>query len=134
MSYGPVNPLETDPRYTTVDAVKKALGIVGTDDDADISQAIVGAEVQIDQMNERSFPDDPLTEPIHGDEIDGIPDSISLWALDASIAVYKLRDTTSGFQAGSDDWIGAIDTADQARRALTRNPLARGYKVAWGLA
>ena len=132
--YGKVNYLEDAARYTTVELVKKALGVTVATDDDDILQAIVASELAIDLLNERSLPDDSTTEPIHGDEIDGIPEIVKVWALDASIAVYKLRDTTSGFQGGSDDWIGAIDTADPARRALRRNPLARGLKVCWGIA
>lgn len=134
MAYGPLFPLAVGPRYTTLVAVKNALMIGDTAADTDLTQAIVAAETSIDQVNGRSFPDDPALEPIHGDEIDGIPDAVKIWALDAAIAVYKLRDTTAGFQAGSDDWIGAIDVSEQVRRALRRNALALGLKVSWGAA
>jgi len=135
MAYGPINPLETTIRYTTLVAVKAALMITDTAADADLTQAIVAAEIGIDQVQGRSYPDLPLVEPIHGDEIGGIPETVKLWALDASIAVYKLRDTTAGGgQAGSDDWLGVIDVSEQVRRALRRNPLALGGKVSWGAA
>jgi len=133
MSYGAIDYLASDPRYTTVQAVKTALGINDAINDSDITQAIVAAELQIDQMNERSFPDDPLAEPIHGDEIAGIPDPIKLWALSAAIGTYKLRDQVYG-SAGSDDWLGTVDVAEQVRRSLARNPMARGFRRGWGLA
>ena len=128
-TYGPVDPLAATIRYTTLPDVKKALGINDTSFDTELTQAVIAAEVAIDQLNGRSFPDS-------GDNpaIDGIPEAIRVWALDASIATWKLRDTTSGFDAGSDDWIGAIDTTEQARRALRRNPLALGWKISAGLA
>jgi len=134
MAYGPLLPLAAGIQYTTLDAVKQVLMISDTASDPDLTQAIIAAETAIDQINGRSFPDDSTTEPVHGDEIDGIPDSIKIWALDASIAVFKLRDTTAGFQAGSDDWIGTIDVSEQVRRALRRNPMALGFRITWGLA
>lgn len=128
-TYGQVDPLSSTIRYTTLEAVKAAMGVTDATADAAITQAIIASEVAIDVLNSRSFPDTG-TNP----EIDGVPEGIRVWALDASIAVYKLRDTTAGFSAGSDDWIGAIDVSEQARRALRRNPLALGWKIAWGLA
>ena len=133
MAYGPVNPLETVPRYTTVDDVKKALEINDVTFDAEITQAIVAAEIAMDTFNGRSFPDLPLVEPIEGDEIDGIPDPIKVWALSASIGTFKLRDTVMG-SFGADDWLGSVDVNEQARRALHRNPLAYSYRVAFGIA
>jgi len=126
-TYGPVNPLETEPRYTSLVEVKKALGITDTSFDADLTTAIVAAEVAIDTRNNRSFPDtgdDPAVE--------GIPEAIRVWALDVSIAVFKARDTTYG-QGGSDEWLGIIDIQDEVGKALRRNPLALGWKGAdWG--
>ena len=127
-TYGVVDPLVSAPRYTTVADVKKALEINDTDFDAEISQAIVAAEIAIDTFNGRSFPDtgdDP--------EIAGIPDPIKVWALSASIGTFKLRDTVAG-SFGAEDWLGSIDVNEQARRALHRNPLAYSYRVAWGVA
>ncbi|GAG43282.1 unnamed protein product, partial [marine sediment metagenome] len=112
----------------TLADVKQTLGITDTFYDTQLTQAIIAAEVSIDQINGRSFPDT-------GDDpaIPGIPEAISVWALDASVATWKLRDTPTGFTAGSDDWLGAIDATEAARRALRRNPLALGWKVSWGL-
>ena len=129
-TYGAVSYLNPVPRYTTIAAVKQALNITDTSQDTELTTAVVAAETQIDVFNERSFPDTG-TNP----EIPGIPSTISVWALDASIAVYKLRDATAGgFEAGSDAWIGSIDVADEVRRSLRRNPLAYGFKVAHGIA
>jgi hypothetical protein len=127
VTYGPVDPLAATIRYTSLAAVKVALGVAAASTDTAITQAIIAAEVAIDQINGRSFPDtgdDPV--------IDGIPEAIKVWALDASIAVYKMRDLTLG-SGGSDDWIGAVDTAEVARRSLRRNPVALGWKVSAGL-
>ena len=133
MSYGAIDYLATEPRYTTLVAVKKALTINDTLNDEDITQAIIAAELQIDQLNEVSYPGDSTTEPIHGDEIDGIPEPIRLWALSASIGTYALRQQVYG-SAGSDDWLGSVDVADQVRRALGRNPMARGFRKGFGFA
>lgn len=129
-TYGSVSYLNTVPRYTTIAAVKQALNITDTSQDTELTTAVVAAETQIDVLNERSFPDTGSNP-----EIPGVPSTIAVWALDASIAVYKLRDSSAGgFEAGSDAWIGSIDVADEVRRSLRRNPLALGYKVAFGVA
>ena len=133
MSYGPILPLETAPRYTSVEQVKQALNINDTTLDADVEQAIVAAELAVDRLSGRSLPDLPTTEPIEGDEIDGITQTRRLWALSTSIAVMKLRDTVYG-TGGSDEWLGAVDVNEQARRALKRNPLALGEQVSFGVA
>ena len=133
MAYGVIDYLATEPRYTTLDAVKNALGINDITNDDDITQSIIAAELQVDQWNGHSFPDDSLTDPVEGDEIDGIPEPIRLWALSASIGTYKLRDQVYG-SAGVDDWIGSVDVADQVRRALQRNPLAVGFRRSFGIA
>jgi hypothetical protein len=93
-----------------------------------LTQATIAAETAIDQMNGRSFPDTGIDPAIPG-----VPEAIRVWALDASVAVWKLRDTPTGFTAGSDDWLGSIDATEAARRSLRRNPLALGYKITWGL-
>ena len=133
MAYGVIDPLPTGPRYTTLDAVKKALMITDNADDASLMQAIVASEVAIDLFNHRSFPDEPTVEPIHGDEIAGIPDAIRLQALSVSIQVYKMRDDTGG-NVGSDDWIGTIDIGEIVKRSVRYYPLALGFKRGWGLA
>jgi hypothetical protein len=133
MAYGPVDPLPTAPRYTTLDEVKRALMITDTASDADLTQAIIASEVAIDLYNARSFPDDSTAEPIHGDEIDGIPEAVKLQALSVSIQVYKLRDDTGGGTVGSDDWIGTIDVGEIVKRSVRYHPLALGFKRGWGL-
>jgi hypothetical protein len=127
-TYGPVDPLASTIRYTTLPDVKKALGVTDTSFDTELTQATIAAETAIDQMNGRSFPDTGIDPAIPG-----VPEAIRVWALDASVAVWKLRDTPTGFTAGSDDWLGSIDATEAARRSLRRNPLALGYKITWGL-
>jgi len=129
LTYGPVDPLADAIRYTTLDDVKTALGITDTKFDTQLTQAIISAEVAIDQLNGRSFPDTGGSPAI-----DGIPEPVKVWALDASVATWKLRDTPTGFTAGSDDWLGEIDATEAARRALRRNPMALGWKISAGLA
>jgi len=133
MSYGPILPLETAPRYTSLLEVKKSLNINDTSLDDEVNASIIAAELAIDRVSGRSLPDLPLVEPIHGDEIDGITETRRQWALSASIGVLKLRDTNTG---GSDEWLGAIEFSaeDQARSALRRNPLALGEAVSFGAA
>lgn len=128
-TYGPVDPLADTIRYTTLDDVKSALGITDTVFDDELTQAIIAAETAVDQINARSFPDTGINPAIPG-----IPEAIRVWALDASIAVWKLRSTSPSFAGGSDDWIGTIDVREQTRRALRRNPLALGYRILWGVA
>jgi len=127
-TYGPVDPLATTPRYTTLDAVKARLGITNTESDAALTTAIVAAETAIDQVNGRSFPDTGANP-----EIAGIPVAIQEWALDASIAIWKAADAPFG-QGGSDAWLGSLDIANITERVLRRHPLALGYKVTWGIA
>ena len=61
MTYPPLpDYLETEPRYTTVVAVKQAMGItIGTDplDDV-VKQAIVSIEILIDSHMGTSYPQD----------------------------------------------------------------------------
>ena len=133
MSYGSIDYLSLTARYTSEAAVKKALNINDASLDLEVLASIIAAELQIDQWNEHSFPDDSLTEPIHGDEIDGIPEPIRTWALSAAIGTLKLRDQVYG-SAGADDWLGSIDVGEQVSRALMRNPMARGFRRAWGIA
>ena len=134
MSYGAIDYLATEPRYTDQESVKKALNIDDLTLDDDITQAIVAAELQIDVYNDHSFPDDSLTDPIEGDEIDGIPEPIRIWALSASIGTLKLRDQIYGSGGGSDDWLGSVDVSEQVRRSLQRNPMGLGYKRGFGVA
>ena len=132
MAYGAIDPLAVVARYTTVDEVKTALNINDTSMDADVLQAIIAAELALDRITGRSLPDLPLVEPIHGDEIDGITGTRREWALTSSIGVLKLHDTVFG-QGGADEWLGAIDVTEEARRALRRNPLGLDETVSFGV-
>lgn len=124
---GSVDPLATAPRYTDLGAVKAALGIASADAtlDVELTQAIVAAETAIDAYNGRSFPDPP------GGPIEGIPEAIRLWSLDAAVEVWNLRQTAAAPPAGYDDWVGGSpDTGQAVRQALRRHPLALGYRAA----
>jgi len=127
-TYGPVNPLADTIRYTSLDDVKLRMGIDHNEDDAQLTEAIIAAEVAIDQVNQRSLPDQG-TNP----EIPGVPMAIRTWALDASIAIWKAADAPFG-QGGGDAWLGSLDVQNITERILRRHPLALGYKVAWGVA
>ena len=128
-TFGPVDALADGIRYTTLIDVKRRLGLLVTDTSNDdlITQSTVAAEIQIDQMNGRSFPDTGANP-----EWPGIPEPIASWATDAAVAVYKRADAPFG-TAGSENWIGTLDVADEVERALRRNPLAVGYKVSFGI-
>lgn len=128
-TFGAVDPLATVPRYTTLALVKDRLQIPTADTGRDpaITQAIVAAEVQIDQSLGRSFPDTG-TDP----EIDGIPAPIVELATVSSVAVWKAADAPLG-SIGSDDWLGSISIGEIVSNELDRNPLARGYRVSWGV-
>jgi hypothetical protein len=127
-TFGPVDPLVTAPRYTTLDTVKARLGITHGDYDPILTQAIVAAEIAMDYTLGRSFPDT-------GDnpQIQGVPLSISNWATDASIAVWKAADAPFG-QGGGDAWLGSIDVSAITERILRRHPMALGYQISWGVA
>ena len=127
-TFGPVDPLVNTIRYTTLADVKARLGITHAESDDALTQAIIAAEIAIDQVNQRSFPD-------VGDnpEIPGIPVSIQSWAQDAAIAVWKAGDAPFG-QGGSDAWLGSLDVQAITERVLRRHPMALGYKVLWGIA
>lgn len=127
-TFGPVDPLASTPRYTTVEAVKARMGITHAEADLQLLSAVVAAEVAIDQWNGRAFPDT-------GDnpEIPGVPEAIRTWALDASIAVWKAADAPFG-QGGGDAWLGSLDIAQITERIIRRHPLSLGYKVSWGVA
>jgi len=129
IDYGPVNPLETAPRYTTLAEVKARLGIADIARDDEITQAIVGAEYAIDAHLGRSFPDGPgvpdVSEP---GPIQGIPEAVRSAALSASIAVWKEADAPTG-TAGSADFIGVIDVSDITRRLISRSVVLRGFMI-----
>ena len=128
VTFGPVNPLVETIRYTTLVAVKARLGITHTEADTELTSAIIAAEVAIDQVNGRSFPDTGLNP-----EIPGVPQAIANWATDAAIAIWKAADAPFG-QGGGDAWLGALDLSAITERVLRRHPLALGYKASFGVA
>ena len=127
-TFGPVDPLQDQPRYTTLEAVKQRLAIDHAQYDDALTQAIVAAETAIDQQLGRSFGDT-------GDnpEVPGVPQAIRYWALDASIAVWKLADAPFD-TLGSDPFLGTLDVRGEVEQVMRRHPLAIGYKVSWGIA
>lgn len=127
-TFGPVNPLADEIRYTSLEDVKLRMGIEHAESDAQLTEAIIAAEVAIDQVNQRAFPDTGINP-----EIPGVPNAIRTWALDASIAIWKAADAPFG-QGGGDAWLGSLDVQNITERILRRHPLALGYKVAWGVA
>ena len=126
-TYGDVNWLETDPRYASLNAVKKRLQITDTSWDAEITQAIVSAEVAMDVYWGRSLPDTGLNP-----EIPGIPSQVTQAAENIAVAVLKQTDAPFGV-AGSDEYLGELDIDDAVRRELNRSPLLRGMRRGWGL-
>jgi len=127
-TFGPVDPLATTARYTTVDLVKERLRIpiANLDFDSRILQAIVSGEYGLDAMLGRSFPD-----PAPDGQIQGIPIAVIEAATSIATSVYKMGDAPTGV-AGSDSFIGAFDVAEVVRGEIQRNPVLIGFKVAEG--
>ena len=128
-TYGPPRPDADVARYTSLETVKRRLGIPSssTERDADILEAIIGAEIAIDFELGRSFPDTGTNPAIRV-----VPASIRMLATSAAIAVYKAADSPYG-TAGSDEWFGAISVADVASQTIRRSPLIRGLQVSFGV-
>lgn len=136
--YGAIDPLATELRYTSLATIKARLGIPATDTSRDtlITEAGVSAEYAIDVELGRSFPDGPgVPDESQPGPIQGIPLAVITAATQTAIAVWKEADAPVG-SAGSDDFFGAIDVADIARRIVTRSVVLRGFKVgqAYGVA
>ncbi len=126
-TYGPVDPLATTPRYTSLELVKTQLGITDLTWDVQITTAIVALEVMMDIYMNRSFPDTG-TDP----EIDGIPEQVKQAALLGSLEVFKLGDAPGGV-AGSDDggFVGSWEFGgNQTTQAFNSvKPLLRGFRA-----
>ena len=133
------NPLETVPRYTTVAAVKRAMGIDSDSWDTEVSEAIVATELLIDYHLGTSYPQD--ADPNTGTDdalvpapIEGIPDSIRQAATIGSMKVMTLTQAPFG-TAGSDEFVGEIDFGNATQRAFDAvRPLLLGLRREWGLA
>ena len=122
----PVDPLATEPRYGTVDAVKKAMGITDTSWDAEIKTALVTGETLIDQECGGSF-----TVATSG----GIPDQVVEAANLVGADIFKLSD--SQFPAGSDDpgFIGVMDPSSASRSAFNQHRgMLFGLRISRGIA
>ena len=130
MTYGPVDWNVSTIRYTSLADVKQRLGL-GSDAswDAQITEAIVAAEVAIDAHLGRSFPDiDP--DPV----ILAVPEGVKQVALAASVGVYQAGSAPFG-TTGSDVFaLGAVNVPEVIRTEVQRNPLLTGLAVSWGVA
>jgi hypothetical protein len=130
-AYGRINPLETEPRYTTIDDLKPLMNLNVADitRDDDLTRVVIAVELAIDQHLGRSFPD-----PGAG-EIEGIPEAVKQTALSTSVAVFETVGAPFG-TAGSDDWLGTIplDVAEIIKREVRRSPLLTGLRVSFGIA
>ena len=130
-TYGPVDYLITDIRYTTLEQVKLAMGVTDTSLDAQATQSIVTFETMIDVYLGRSFPDT-------GDnpDIDGIPVVVQQAALVGSMRIWKTLDSPGG-TGGSDaeGFIGLYEPEAVARTAFNSiKPMLGGLKTQWGVA
>ena len=129
-TYGPSLVDAASPRYTTLDAVKIAVGIPVTDaaKDEQLLEAILSSESTIDRELGRSFPDSG-TNP----QLQYVPAPISSLAKQTAVAIYTSDRSPAG-HAGSDDWLGSMSVADVVSRSVRRSPLLRGFQVSFGMA
>lgn len=129
-TYGPVDYLQTEPRYTTIDAIKFAMGITDTRYDDEVQTALVSLETMIDVFLGRSFPDT-------GDNpaIDGIPKQVEMAATVGGMECFKMFDSPAGTGGSdSDGFIGLYDPAAAARNAFNLvRPMLSGLKIQWGV-
>ena len=130
------DPLETEPRYTTVPEVKTAMGITSDKYDDKVKQSIVALEWLIDSHLSTQFPQD--ADPNAGTDdaldpppIEGIPEAVKYAALTGSVKTMRLTEVPGG----SDDLIGTIDFGNESRRAFNSvKPLLLNLQRAWGVA
>lgn len=123
-TYGPVDPLVSTIRYTSLADLKQRLNLENTTEwDSQLTTAAITAEIGLDRFNSRSFPDTG-TDP----EIAGIPEDIKNAAFQAALGVFALGDAPLGI-AGSEEFIGqGVQTiSDVIRRAA--QDFAPGYRV-----
>lgn len=130
LSAGPVVFLPPGIRYTTIDVVKRRLGIpvTNTDRDDELTSAIIASETAIDAELGRSFPD-PGPNP----DIPGIPEAVRQAATQVAVRVFKEADR-AGQSAGADEWFGTIDIAGAAYQAIASNPVLVGLRWSFGVA
>jgi len=127
-TYGPVDYLAAVPRYTTVELVKRRLGITTTSLDTELEATIVSAETTIDAYLGRSFPDTGSNPAIRG-----IPQAVRQAALEVTVRVWKSADS-AGASAGSDAWFGSVDLAGAVHNVVDQNPILVGLRIAFGVA
>ncbi len=130
--------LETEPRYTTVQAVKDAMGIDDTSMDLVVKEAIVTIEILIDAYLGTSYPQTPELIPNDNPKdpppIEGIPIQLSKAAKLGAIALVKLDDAPFG-AAGSDEFFQGMIEPDTAGRAFNSVlPLLKGLRRSWPVA
>ncbi len=140
MTYLPLpDPLETEPRYTSVDAVKKAVGIDDSSLDDAVKLSIVTVEWMIDSFLGTSYPQDPEPDPLPDGQdpldpppVEGIPEALRKAALLAAIRALKLDETPYG-SAGGEPFFGEV-TPDTAGRAFNSvKPILIGLRRRWGI-
>jgi len=115
------------PRYGDLETIKARVGISGTEWDTELLQALLAAEVALDEALGRSFPD---AQPFG--EVFNIPAGIVQAAENIAVAIFKALDAPGG-QAGSDDWFGELDLSEQARREVRRSATMLGYRRRFGV-
>lgn len=129
-TYGLVDPLKPAATYSTLAEIKARLHIplTDTDKDATLTQALITAEVAIDQHLGRSFPD-----PAPLGEVQGIPDAVSNAALEVAVRAYKAADS-AGVTAGSTDFFGELEIGGMVTQIVYMNPELSGYMISFGVA
>jgi len=120
----PADPLVDTIRYTTLDAVKRALGITDNSWDTEATQAIVALEGQMDQFVGGTF------------TTGEIPETVKQAALLGGMEVFKLMDAPGGVAGSDSDGFMGVWEPGQASRAAfnTVKPLLAGYRISWGTA
>ncbi len=108
--------------------MKRRRGITTGDYDRELTQANISAETSKDRFWQRSFPDTG-TNPQYA----GVPAQVRQAAENVAVAYFKQTDAPFGV-AGSDEFMGAMDIDDMARREIMRSPLLKGFRVAFGVA
>ncbi len=118
----PPDPLGTEPRYVTIESIKKQLGINDSVWDDECTTALVTVEHLIDQY-------------VGGTFVEGaIPEAVRQAAYAGGIEVFKLAGLSS--TGGSDDngFLGIVDPASAARAAFNViRPTLYGLRISWGL-
>jgi len=120
----PADPLVATIRYTTLAAVKRALGITDNSWDDEATQAIIALETQMDQFVGGTF------------TTGEIPETVKQASLLGGMEVFKLMDAPGGVAGSdSDGFMGVWEPCQASRAAFnTVKPLLVGYRISWGTA